>query len=172
MYYLILLIILTAALTYLFFKKPLKVAFLLDSDEMKMMADIIWLKAIRAEVRVIGFSPHITFYFLGRRVFSKILKGKTDMSFTGALSLRDTRIKTFYGLTAPHLTGIFYAASAFLASLVDSAALEQYPEYVPQREYLKIEAHTDIDLGRTALNLVKQRFSRTKRRDIPWIRQS
>ncbi len=174
MYLFILLIILLAGFIYLLFVMPLKVDFLLDSDEMKMMAAISWLQAIRADVQVFDRSPHISFYFHGRRIFSTNLtsKRKTDKNSLGALSFQNTRIRTFYGLKQPHLTGIFYAASAFLASFANSAVFEQYPEYVPQKEYLRIEAQTDINLGKSALNLIKQKFSGIKRRNKTWIRQS
>jgi hypothetical protein len=160
-----------AILIYLIFEKPLRVFFLLDSDEMKMMATMTWLKILKAEVTVVDFKPHISLYFRGKKIYSKIRKKKmkADKSSWRALSLHDSKIRTFYGLSQPHLTGIFFAAANFLSSLTETIEIEQFPEYAPLNEYLRIEAETSVNLGKTLFNLISLKINRKRRREKPWI---
>ena len=170
MYFLLLIFILAFALLYLIYYKPLKVYFLLDSDEMKMMATMTWMKLIKAQFRIIEMKPHIDLYFNGRRIHSKARKKsiKKDWDNLRALSLQDTKIKIFYGLLRPDLSGMFYAAANFIASLADSVEVNQYPEYLPLNEYLRIEAETNVDIGNTLINLLELKFKRNRRRDQTW----
>jgi hypothetical protein len=158
-------------LLYLIYYKPLRVSFLLDSDEMKMMATMTWLRIIKAEVMIVEYKPHISLYFRDKKIYSKIrkMKEKAGGNSWRALSLHDSKIRTFYGLSQPHLTGIFYAAANFLSSLTKTIEIEQYPEYAPLNEYLRIEAKTSVNLGKSLFNLIRLKMNRKKRREKPWI---
>ena len=173
MYLLLFLILLLLLIAYLVFQKPLKIFFLLDSDEMEMKALISWLSFLKTEVRIIDMKPFITVYLFNKRIVSKFVKktGKMDTpTILKALDIHDVRIKTYYGLFKPYFTGIFFAAVNFIESLAEVKSLEQYPEFFPMNEYLKIEVNMDLNPGRTIVDYVRLKSDRSKRRKKIWIR--
>jgi len=171
MYIVIFFILFLAVLVYLFFEKPLKVGFLLDSDEMKMMAAVTWLKIFKAELKIVDTKPQISIYIKSKRIYSQSVKKakKKDMSSFRALSLKDTKVNIFYGLIRPDINGMLYAVLKFIGSLTDSVEVEQYPEYFPENEYLRIEADTNVNIGNSIVNLIKQKLESNKRRERRWI---
>jgi hypothetical protein len=176
MYFLLFIVLLAAVLAYLIFEKPVGVYFLLDSDEMEMMVRATWLGSIRSDIRIVEQRPHINIFFGNRRIYSKTMEKNKTHDGSGrlhlkALRLSDTKIKTFYGLAEPHLTGILYGATEFIASFAVAAEIMQFPDYVPDREYLRIEAETRLNIGATIVSLISLKF-RKRRSERPWIRQT
>jgi len=165
MYIVLFIILLVIIFAYLLFTKPVKVSFLLDSEKMYMHVLMTWLPLLRVEAKTINLRPRVSVYLFGKKVSSGFMrKRKTSGSdLIRALSLENTRIKTYYGLSEPHFTGILFGALNFVSSVVESYALEQYPEFVPAEEYLRVEAESDLNAGRTIVNLMKLRKSRRRK---------
>jgi hypothetical protein len=170
-------VLLLAALLFIaVFTKPVHVFFHLDSSEMDMRAWFKWL-FVRAEADVIDYKVHLEVYLAGWRVFSDVLKKKgrqdrtTHMSTSAqyaskfnALDLHDTRVRMSYGFNEPQFTGIFCAAGCFIDTLLQDAEIEQYPDFLPDSEFLKIEAETNVNAGKTLLNMVQSKFHGERRR--------
>ncbi|MGE4485703.1 MAG: hypothetical protein AB7C97_11400 [Oscillospiraceae bacterium] len=166
MYFVILLVILIAAIIFLTFAYPVKVSFLLDSDAMDMHLLMKWLSILKIEVNIIGIRAHISVFIFNMKIVSKFLANKRGSGkiVLKALSFQDTCIRTLYGLNSPHLTGIFYGAVSFISSLINVRELEQHPEFIPSKEYLRIEASSDLNAGKTMVNLIKLKFKKSKER--------
>lgn len=166
MYIVLSLVLLIIIFICLIFTKPVKISFLLDSDKIDMHVSMTWLPLLKIEAKTIHLRAHISVYIFSKKIISKFIKKRrgVDKSVLKALSLQNTCIRTFYGLNEPHLTGMLYGAIGFISSLIEIEALEQFPEFVPINEYLRIEANSKLNVGKTIVNLIQIKFEKSKGR--------
>ena len=54
---------------------------------------------------------------------------------------------------------IFVAAADFAAALVKTADIELEPEFRPDNEFLRIEAATDLNAGKTLFNMLRKKIT-------------
>jgi len=164
MYIILPLVIIIAAVIYLAFSQPVKLSFLLDSDKNELHSSMQWLSLLQVEAEMAPSRPHISVYLFGKKLFSKLImkRKKANHTVLSALSLQNTRIKAYYGLHAPHLTGIFNAVISMLASFIDAESFEQYPEFIPAHEYLKIQGSANLNVGKTIAHMMQLNLKKGK----------
>lgn len=168
MYFLLLFLSIIAVFIIALFFEPVAIYFSLDTDKMDMHALAKWTRIIKIQARVINNHLFITAYILRLRIYAGHLKpGKKSGSkktLFEALDLSRTHAKISYGFSEPYLTGIFCAAADFAASLLQSADIELEPEFLPENEYLIIAAETQLNAGKTLINMIRMKFENAKRR--------
>jgi len=160
-------VLIIAVFVYLMFTKPVKLFFWLSSGEMEMKLNISWLKFLRITAKNVNLRIHVSAYVLKARIYSRFIK-KTGKSFNSdvlkALSLNNTEVKTYYGMNEPHMTGILFGALSFIVSMAGVQRFEQYPEFIPDDEYLQIEGNSELNIGKTITNYVQLKLRERKRR--------
>lgn len=132
-----------------------------------MCAAARWMP-FRIEARVRDFRVFISVLFFGKRIYNGYMKqrkkSRKGKAVYEALDLSNTRAKISYGFNEPYLTGIFCAASGFGTVLFRSADIELDPVFFPEDEFLRIDAGTDINAGKTLVNMLKNKIANTGRR--------
>ncbi len=145
---------------YLIFVKPLKVSFLLDSNEMELHTLVLWKPVFMVKVRMVCSKPHITIYCFNLQVLSKIKQKRKNrknqtIDIFRALDLKDTEVKLFYGISDPFITGILFTALAMINTMTKIETFEQFPSFCPNQDYLRLEGKTNINIGKTIINFVR-----------------
>lgn len=166
MFFLLLLLTIAAAVLVAVFFKPVAVSFIFDTNEMDMYATAGWMRFVRVEARIIDYRLHITVFLLRKKISSGFVKsgkkGRPAALFE-SMSLSNTTAKISYGFNEPHLTGIFSAAADFAAALIKTADIELEPEFQTDNEFLRIEAATDLNAGKTLFNMLKKKITGRRR---------
>jgi len=168
MYFLLLFLSIIAVLLIAIFFEPVAISFSLDTNKMDMNMSAKWMRFIRVETRVVNYRLFITVYFLGKKIGAGFKrpkkKGMSGKELAGSLHLSRTRANISYGFREPFLTGIFCAVADFAASLIESADIALQPEYVPENEYLIITAKSELNAGKTLINMLRIKTAKTRRR--------
>ncbi|NMA24800.1 MAG: hypothetical protein GX936_03945 [Clostridiales bacterium] len=167
MFLLLLPLIIAAAVLIAVFLKPVAVSFVFDTNEMDMYATAEWMRFVRVEARIIDYRLHITVFLFRKKISSGFVKpGKKGRrsALIESMSLSNTSAKISYGFHEPHLTGIFGAAADFAAALVKTADIELEPEFRPDNEFLRIEAATDLNAGKTLFNMLRKKITGRRER--------
>jgi hypothetical protein len=167
MFILLLLLILIIAVIIAVFVKPVAVSFLLDTNQMDMHAQATWMP-VKVEASVKDYRLFIRVLLFRKKVYAGFLKpgkkrrkGRVQLE---ALDLSNTRAFVAYGFNEPYLTGIFSAAADITASLLNAADIELEPAFIPDNEFLKIEARTDLNAGKTLIRILRKKLQRTGRK--------
>jgi hypothetical protein len=158
------------------FYAPVKIYCLLDTEIPDMSIRASWLSFLRVTARVIEYRLYIQVFLFNLNIVSRYLKSKgkrqRPADLIRAPELHGTEIKIRYGLNEPNLTGIFFSAAEFIAALIDGARVEIYPDFLPIIEFLRVEAATNLNIGRTVLNLAQLKRAHhisTNKETQPWI---
>ncbi|MEL4106471.1 hypothetical protein AAFA46_06500 [Oscillospiraceae bacterium WX1] len=164
-----LVILLLTILIAAFFIEPVRISFFLDTDGPDMHANARWTRNITIEARIIDYQLFLTCRLFRKKIFAQFLKkrgknAKSGANIFKALALSDSDVKISYGLSEPSLTGIFCAVADFFAALIQNVGIELEPDFFPEREYLHVKAGTSLNLGNTAINLIKSKFLKRRKK--------
>jgi hypothetical protein len=118
-----------------------------------------WLPLLKIEAESTQLRARVSVYVFGKRVRfgSGGGKKKFNRAYLRAPSLHNTRVKTAYGLNEPLLTGLLCGMIGFVGSVIEIGDLEQFPEFVSANDYLRVEASSDLNVGKTIANYLKIR---------------
>lgn len=160
-------------LVWLAFKKPMELQFTLDADDLSASIMMDWLTLIHVRAELLNGKAHVRVFMRDWLIFSgQPTEGKgINRDFLGALCLSETSVKTSYGLNAPHLAGFLFGAVNLICALTGVSVLEQAPDFVPLQEFFRVEGNTRLNVGRTAVNLIKLKLEQ-RREKRQWIRQT
>ncbi len=151
---------------------PVKVRFLLDTDDMDMRVSATWLSFVKADARVVERRAFLRVYLFGLKIVSRFLEGEVrdrpTMSLIQAMELHDVTVNVRYGLNEPGLTGIFNAAFGFIGTFFRGADVRLYPDYLPDSEFMRIEAAANLYAGRTAENRIAARHKTNQKEKRLW----
>jgi hypothetical protein len=167
----VILAVLTALLA-LVLTVPVRISFLLDTTKEEMSVCGRWLGFVRIEGTVSGGRVRVTVRLLSICLYSGSPKRKRGgrrlsvRSVLDAAALSGTRVRFTYGSTEPHRTGFFCAAGEFIRTLLRTADVEVDPVFLPQEEFLTVEASTRLNTGKTLFNLLAARrhYKKPRRR--------
>lgn len=168
MYFLLFILLLLALVFYALFDKPATIAFALDTNRNDMHFLFYWLyPLIMARVEMLNYSPHLTIYLLKIRVYSKNVKSKKNkktnlLDTAQALQLSETYAKAFYGLDNPFHTAVTSGFVDMFDSLFPNIPIEQIPDFVPDHEYVVIQAGAKLHIGKTLFRILKQKSQNKK----------
>ncbi|NLA87396.1 MAG: hypothetical protein GX847_09010 [Clostridiales bacterium] len=169
MLFLLLLLLIATAFITAFFLNPVAVSFLLDTDQMDMLATASWKPLVRAEARIINYRLFVTVYLRRIRIYAGFIKpqkkGRSGKAFFESMDLSNTAVRISCGLHEPHLTGLFSGAADFATALVRTADIELEPVFTPCNEFLRIDAKTELNAGKTLFNMLRKKFAQIRRRN-------
>lgn len=159
MYFLLLLLLICALLITFAFTNPLSIYFLLDSERMDMHLTAVWLSLFKITAKPENSKMKISVYILNQKVMTKIprKKKKANLTLLRALSLQDNQIEIFYGLNEPQIAGLVCGVLSSLREVLRIPGLRQYPNFLPENEYLRISANVRLNLGKTLVNLMSMK---------------
>lgn len=170
MYFLLLFLSLIAAVVIAVFFEPVAISCYFDTEKMDMHASAKWVPFVRIEASVLDYRLFITVYFFRAKIYAKLMKpgkkGKSRKALFQSLALSKTGARITYGFNEPFLTGLFCGAADFLASLINSADIELEPVFIPENEFLRITAKTQLNAGKTFINMLRIKFQTARRRKI------
>jgi hypothetical protein len=106
---------------------------------------------------------HLSMWLFGREISNKFLQRKKsvrkskyfDAAKVKSLDMNDTRVKVWFGLNEPHLTGIVQGFLCIFGSFLNIESFELAPDFLPADTYLRLEAKTNLNLGNSAVRLIK-----------------
>lgn len=172
MYAFLLIVSILAALAAVIFFEPVRISFLLDTDEADLRARARWMPVAALDARLVDARPFVTLRFFGKRVYEGFFRRSGGKKRRGALvkaaALSDTRVSIACGFHEPHLTGIFYAAANAAAAFVNASALELEPNFLPEKEFVKIRAKTALNIGRTLANMAREKLKTNRKEKRIW----
>lgn len=149
---------------------PVRISFLLDTTKEEMTIGGRCLGVIRIEGTVSGGRIQVMVRLFSIRIYSgcpKAKRGRRKLSVRSLLdaaALAGTRVRFTYGSTEPHRTGFFCAAGEFIRTLLRTADVAVEPVFLPENEFLTVEASTRLNVGKTLLNLLAARLHTKKPR--------
>lgn len=162
----IFLLVVVAVLIVVFFA-PVRIRFWLDTDGPDMEAQAVWLHILKLDFSVMDYKIHMTLRLFGRTVVKRFLKPPKKgrglrLEHVRALDLHGTEMTIRYGFDAPSLTGIFSAAFEMIRSLMQTVDMALYPVFLPDHEFLTVDAETTLMIGRSLLNVMM--YNRSERK--------
>lgn len=168
MYLLFFFILLLAVFVYALFEKLSTLAFQVDTDRNDIHVLFYWLyPLITASVQMLNYSPHLDIYLLKMRVYSKNIQKRTDNApkqwdFIKTIDFKDAYAQIRYGLENPFETSMASSMIGILQQYVNQISIQLYPDFVPDHEYVVIQAGAKLNIGKTLVNVLKLRNSLRK----------
>lgn len=153
--------LLTILYNWLLFGVPIVLYFTFDTNREIMRLSVYWLRPfIKATVKMADFKPTVTVFIFNKRVYSKAIERKQAhkydwRSLPAALKLKETKIKTRYGMSNPFSTGIFCGAVETLRAMLGLDNFEHHADFLSENEFVFIEAQSKLNIGKTLFNLLK-----------------
>ncbi|SHH88530.1 hypothetical protein SAMN02745823_01358 [Sporobacter termitidis DSM 10068] len=141
---------------------PVKISSHLDVSMADVYTKATW-SFIKAELKLIGDQAFLRIFLFNMKVFSRFINRKrkkhrrSAVQILKALKLNHTALDINYGFNEPYLTGIFFVILNFIASIFNKAEVGLYPEFLPDAEFLRIKAKTNLNIGKTIINLSRQK---------------
>lgn len=149
------------------FLVPVKISSYLDVSMEDVYAQATW-SFVNAEFKLIGNQALLCVFLFKVKIFSRFLNRKSKrkehkrsaIQVFKALRLNNTALDINYGFNEPYLTGIFFVLFDFIASVINIAEVGLYPDFLPEAEFLRIKAKTNLSIGETIINLSRQKMKR------------
>lgn len=165
MYFILFLFLVLMILLVLAYSEPLNIKFIFNSTDADMHLAMVWLRDIKINAVIKELRPYVSVFVFDREVMSRFLKKRKGQGGTiTALALHDTDVRISYGLNSFAATGLISAALGVLGSVGKIDHFEQIPEFLPADEYLKIDAATKLNIGKTVSNMILLKSKLRKRR--------
>ncbi|HEX2939179.1 MAG TPA: hypothetical protein VHO66_09720 [Ruminiclostridium sp.] len=162
MYLIIFILLVLAFIILLMFYVPAFIKAKIDTDINDYDVMIYWLSPIfKAKVEIENFAPHLSIYLFDKRVYKKAVKpqkGQKKFSVSDyyqALELSNSYVNARYGLDSPFATGIASSIVGIIGSYFKNVFVTQSPDFLPFNDYILINAGTQLNVGKSAVNLVK-----------------
>ena len=165
MYFIVFLIALCLMAIYYALKSPVFLRFKLDSEEGAARAELSWLSPLlRVSAGASARGSFAEARVLGVRVKIPKLKNqrKGSLARLRAVSVRGGDAELCYGFSSPAVTGIVCGALASLDSWAGIRNIRQYPDYIAQSEYFRLNAALELDAAETLKNLIAQKSKKVK----------
>lgn len=168
MYILLFFLLLLATFVYALFDIYSVIAFQLDTDRNDVHLTIRWLYPFfMAKIAMINYSPHLDMFLFNIRIYSKAVKAKTQQKQNPAdmmrkLELKDAYANIYYGLDNPFTAGIACGILGYLSASLKNIALTQFPVFVPEHEYIVIQAGSKLNIGKTSVRFIQDWYAKNK----------
>lgn len=155
---LLVLFVVLLAISYI----PLKLRFYLNTDTADAHASAAW-PFMKTEVTLMDGRVFLCVFLFKFRIFSRLLKHhqkepKTSVIQTlKALELNKTTLDIEYGLNEPYFTGMLYVMIDYFAAVFNIAEVNINPDFLPDTEYMTIDANADLHVASTIMNFLKEK---------------
>jgi hypothetical protein len=181
MYFLLFIILLLLVFVYLLFIKPAAVSLYLNTDTDSLNLTFNWLSIVKADIQYRN-GLFLTIRLWGLQFYQKAIRPKAGKKRVKpdayrALSLHNSNAYVRYGLGDPFSTGIACGILDIIQYYLKDVVFTQTPDFMPDRDYLILEADTELYIGKTIYNYLrlKAKNSKPKRRNqygsVQYVRQ-
>lgn len=167
MYFLLFIILFVLIFGYLLFTKPLSINFLLDTEYIDLHMHVKWLfPFFEAKWTMLDYSSIISIFIFKKKVLSKKSqkRGSKLSGYLSDLSVSNTYLNSFYSLDDPFETGMASVVFQMLESLTDHVQITHYPAFISDHAYLILEAGTNLNIGKSVVQIIRKNLSNKKRR--------
>ncbi|MCX7614381.1 MAG: hypothetical protein N2Z65_01335 [Clostridiales bacterium] len=170
MYFLLFVLLIFVISGILLFLRPVIISFILDTDHDEIHATGCWLYPFLKVSVHIKNAPVLSVFLFHRKIYSKPVKRKKKKDFKRSfqsLHLTNTYLKVNYGLNNPFYTGTMYSVIGMIQSFLHIESISQIPDFLPNKEYVIVNAGAKLWIGKTILNDLRTKFpgKRKKRRE-------
>jgi hypothetical protein len=157
--FLVLLLLLVAAFII---SQNLKITALVDFSENGVSADAYCLyPMLRMHFELENNTLCLSIYVFKIKVYKNPLRRNEDSQhkavFLRSVSISDLVVNTYYGFNDPFSTGFFSGLLGITKVLPFPVQINQYPDFFPTSNYLRIEASGYLNLGNTIKNMLKNK---------------
>jgi hypothetical protein len=176
MYFLLFILLLLALFVLLLFYTTIYIKVEYSTNDNRLIVDLSWLNSlIHAKVYVESNGTIVSVYLKRIRIFSKLIKPKggkkNKWKYIKALDLNDSFANVYYGLDNPFSTGIVSGIIQMIQFSFKNIQISQFPDFLSVQEYVRINAGTELNPGKTLAKLMRIKLeNKRKRRDLAWSR--
>ncbi len=141
-----------------------------DTKEEAIRVVILWLYPfMKITAEKSASMPRLTIYLFNKKVYSKVVKMKgtsgKSIDLVKAASASDIQLDLDYGFNDPFITAMACGSFGTVSQIVDSAVIKQSPYFLPDEDFIHLEASAKINVGDTALNYLRTKVSKFKKEE-------
>ena len=149
---------------YLLFAAAMQVLFSFNSDREDIIITVLWLfPFLKAVITVENENLILSVYVLKKKVFEKELMQGARESTKSHFNLKlirqvqpwDIHVNAAYGFRDPSVTGIACGAMNIATRFINMDSMEHTPDFMPDKNYINIDAAAKLNPGVTLVNLYK-----------------
>ncbi len=154
----------------LLFSVAVKAFLSFDTKSEAVTLVLLWLYPfIRITAEKKTSLPRLKVYLFNRLVYSKDIKIKgTDgksIDLVKAASASDIQVDLNYGFTDPFGTAIACGSLGSVSEMINIAEIKHKPNFLPDEDFVHLEASASINVGDTVLNYLRTRISKYKKEE-------
>jgi hypothetical protein len=129
---------------------------------------------LHVKVHIIDYTPFLSINLFGKQIYSKAIKKsgkrKMKMKYYPALDLHGMYANVYYGFDNPFFTGISSGVIQIIQIYFNGIYIAQFPDFLAQKEYIRINAGGKLNMGKTIVNILRIKFTnKNRRRKLLWI---
>ncbi len=113
--------------------------------------------------------PFVTVFVFKLKLYQRAIKrrkGKGNLTdWLRAADISDVSVDTRYGLHTPFATGIFQSILGIAAAFLKADSMQIYPDFIPDEEYVHIDASARVNIGNTIMNFAENKKNRRRKRE-------
>ena len=108
--------------------------------------------------------PQLEVYIFKKKVYSKTVRMKAadgkSIDLVKAASASDIQVDLDYGFVDPFSTAIACGSLGLVSEMMNFAEIVQRPDFLPEEDFVHLEASAKINAGDTVLNYLRTRISK------------
>jgi hypothetical protein len=161
----LLFLILLAALIFilLLFLAVLRIKLVFDTDKSEINMTLLWLDPfVNAFMTLENTMPVLKVYLFKQLVIERTLSNR-GRNKNGGIELvklsnpKDVHVNVHYGFNDPFTTGITCGAINIASQFLNIASINQIPDFMPENDYIYLDATAKVILGEAVVNLLSER---------------
>ncbi len=165
----ILVVILLLAVLLLF-SVAVKAFLSLDTTNEAVRLVLLWLYPFtKITVEKNRSLPLMKVYFFNRMIYSKAIKMKAadgkSIDLIKAASASGIQVDLDYGFSDPFAVAMACGSLGSISEMANIAEIRQRPVFLPDEDFVHLEASADINAGDTILNYLRTRISKYKKEE-------
>lgn len=162
----LLILILLAALIFiiLLFLAVLRIKLVFDTDKSEINMTLLWLDPlVNAFMTLENTMPVLKVYLFKQLVMKRTLSNR-GRNNSGGMELvklsnpKEVHVNVHYGFSDPFTTGITCGAINMASQFINIASINQIPDFMPENDYIYLDATAKVNLGEALINLLSQRM--------------
>ncbi|MDF2686424.1 MAG: putative rane protein [Clostridia bacterium] len=160
MYFLIFILLLLTLFVIMIFNKAAAITFKFDTIQDKLYLFVNWFD-VTAKIQMSDYTPFLTVYLFKYKIYSKAIKNsgkkKKILDYYRSLAVDNSYADIYYNFNDPSSTGITSGIIRVLQAYFKGISIAQFPDFIPSKEYVSINAGTKLNIGKTILNYAKSK---------------
>lgn len=141
-----------------------------DTKETAVRLVLLWLYPfVKITAEKNASLPRLSVYLFNKRVYSKVIgmkytNGKSS-DLVRAASASDIQVNLDYGFSDPFTTAVACGSLGTVSEMINFAEIIQTPDFLPEEDFIHLEASANINAGDTFLNYLRTRVSKYKKEE-------